>query len=567
MSFPTAVSPSVPGQILPSFDTFRRNAIAGVVVGIIAIPLSIALAVAVGAPPVTGLYTAIFAGATASIFGGSRYNITGPTAALVPLLSGVVLRHGVRALPMVALMAGVMLIAMSVLRFGRLIRYMPGLVVVGFTAGIALSIAFGQLNGLLAVTGTDPALEHFHEKTWDTLRHLGTVAWTTPAVALASFAILLASPRVLPRVPAPLIAVVAITAVTWGFGVDTPTLASRYGALPKEFPSPSLSWFDAGLAFDLLPAAAAIAVLGAVESLLSAVVADGMAPTAERHDPDRELRGQGIANLVSPVMGGMPATAAIARTAAGIRNGADSRLTGVFHALTVLAATLALGGLAGHIPLTVLAAVLVMVAWNIAEAPEVTRLLRRAPRQDLVVLVATILITLFFDLTYAIGFGVLASAVLLIRQLTSVPAAAEMLPDGAGRVQQVSPELSALMQSRPDVAFFNAQGLLSFHSAATFEYELVGAGSRPLILRMKDVHHIDSSGLLTLEGIIEHRHRSGGRFILTAVQPEVLPSLERFGIIEKLGPGNIFEHTRDAIASIDAAPADRAANQLPAGHR
>jgi sulfate permease, SulP family len=534
--------------------SLRGDALAGVVVGIIALPLSIALAVAVGVPPVAGLYTAAFAGAAAAIFGGSNFNITGPTAALVPILSHAVLLHGPAALPMVGLMAGLILVAMSALKFGRLIRFMPGPVIVGFTAGIALSIAFGQLNNILAVTGTDPTIEHFHERLWDTLRHLHTVGFATPAVGAAALCVLVAWDRVprLNRIPAPLVAVVGVTACTWMLGIDTATLGSRYGSIPRDVPIPSLRFFDAGLIFELLPIALSVAVLGSVESLLSAVVADGMAPTTTRHDPDRELFGQGIANLVSPIMGGIPATAAIARTAAGIRAGGTSRLTGVFHAATVLTATLALGGLASHIPLAALAAILLVVAWNIAEVPELLRLVRRAPREDSIVLIATILITLFFDLTYAIGFGVLASAVLLLRRLVQLPAAEELLPDETGRIQQVSPELSQLIQTRPDIAFFTAQGMLSFHSVAAFEYELRGNQRNPMILRMKDVHHIDTSGLLTLEGVIEHRQRHGGRMILTAIQPELLPVLERFGVIDKVGRENVFDHTRCAIASIDA---------------
>ncbi|MGE0705662.1 MAG: STAS domain-containing protein, partial [Vicinamibacterales bacterium] len=204
-----------------------------------------------------------------------------------------------------------------------------------------------------------------------------------------------------------------------------------------------------------------------------------------------------------------------------------------------------------------------VVAWNIAEAPEVARILRRAPREDLIVLLSTVQITVFFDLSYAIGFGVVVSAVLLIRRLMTVPATEELLPDETGRIQQVSPELSTLIQTRPDIAFFTAQGILSFHSAAAFEYELAGGDRNPLILRMKDVHHIDTSGLLTLEGIIEHRQRHGGRMILTAVQPEIRPVLERFGILDKLGRENVFEHTRCAIDSIDA-PAGRMAHPAPA---
>ncbi len=544
-----------------TLKNLRHDAVAGLVVGIIALPLSIALAVAVGVPPVAGLYTAIFAGGAAAIFGGSNFNITGPTAALVPILSRVVQLHGASALPMVGLLAGLMLIAMSILKFGRLMRFMPGPVIVGFTVGIALSIAFGQLNNFLAVTGTNPSLEHFHQKLWDTVRHLRTLGIATPAIGAASLANLIGWARMpkLHRIPGPLVAVVVVTSCTWALGIDTPTLAGRYGSMPREFPTPSLAFFDAGLIFDLLPIAFAVAVLGSVESLLSAVVADGMAPSAKRHDPDRELFGQGVANLISPIMGGIPATAAIARTAAGVSNGATSRLTGVFHALTVLAATLVLGGLAGHVPLTVLAAILLVVAWNIAEVPELVRLITRAPREDLIVLISTILITLFFDLTYAIAFGVIASSVLLLRRLVQLPAAEELLPDESGRIQQVSVGLSDLIQTRPDIAFFTAQGMLSFHSVAAFEYELMGNDRNPLVLRMKDVHHIDTSGLLTLEGVIEHRQRRGGRIVLTAIQPELLLVLERFGVIDKLGRENVFEHTRCAIASIDA-PDGRAAH-------
>lgn len=540
-----------PRLALPPAAELRANAVAGLVAGVIALPLSIALAVAVGVPPIAGLYTAIFAGAVASIFGGSKYNVTGPTAALVPLLSHVVLQYGPEALAMAGLMAGAMLLVMGYLRFGQLVRYMPGAVVIGFTAGIAVTIIFGQLNAFLGVTGTDPALEHFHEKTWDTFRHLDTVGWVTPLTGLAALAVLVGAPRLLPKIPPALIAVAGVTAVTWAAGVDTPTIAGKYGELPREFPSPSLGFLDGGLFLDLLRPALAIAVLGAVESLLSAVVADGMSGERARHDPDRELRGQGIANLVSPLFGGIPATAAIARTAASLRSGATSRMAGVFHSVTVLVLTLVLGPLAGHIPLAALAAVLFWVAWRIAEVPEVSRLVRRAPKEDVVVLLATIAITVFLDLTYAIGFGVLASAVMLIRRLISVPAAAAMLPDATGRVAQVSDELGSLIKSRPDIDFFTAAGSLAFHSAASFEYQLQGDEHRPLILRMKDVHHVDTSGLLTLEGIIEHRRKHGGRTVLTAIPPDLRPALERFGLLELLGPENVFEHTRDAIASID----------------
>ncbi|MGE3076874.1 MAG: SulP family inorganic anion transporter [Dehalococcoidia bacterium] len=534
----------------------RQNILAGVVVGVIAFPLSIALAVAVGVPPIAGLYTAIVAGAVAATFGGSRYNITGPTAALVPVLSHAVIAHGPTALPILGVMAGIMLLVMSAFRTGRLVRYIPGTVVVGFTAGIALSIGFGQLNNFLNVTGTDPTLEQFHARTLDTFRHLSSVGLLTPGVGALALVTLILWPR-LPRVsvvPGPLVVAVASTAFTWYFGLDVATVESKYGSIPRSLPTFDAGFLDAGLMADLFPLAISVAILSGVESLLSAVVADGMSGSPERHHPDRELRGQGLGNISAAFLGGIPSTAAIARTAAGIRNGATSRVTGVTHAFVVLAGVLLLGTVAGHVPMTALAAILLVVAWNIADVPEVGRLLRKSGRGDAFVLLSTILITLFFDLTYAIGFGIVASMVLLLRQLVRVPSAHELLPDESGHIRQVTPELSALIQSRPDISFFNAQGMLSFHSAATFEYNLSAHHGSPLILRMRDVHHVDVSGLITLEGIIAHRRRSGGRIIVTAIRPEVRDAMERFGILEKLGPENVFEHTRTAIESLAPPP-------------
>jgi SulP family sulfate permease len=541
-------------RYLPPRGAVLPNIGAGLVVGVIALPLSIALAIAVGVSPAAGLYTAIFAGGVAALFGGSNYNITGPTAALVPVLNHAVLRHGPSVLPTLALLAGIILVGFSLIRAGRLVRFIPGTVVVGFTAGIALSIAFGQLNNFLGITGTDPGAEHFHERLADSIAHVETSSAASIVIGILALALLLLWPKI-PRasmLPGPLVAVVATTALAWGLDLDAATVGSSYGALPRNLPRLDAPVLDLDLVADLLPLAFAVAVLAGIESLLSAVVADGMSGSAERHDSDRELRGQGLGNLVAACFGGIPATAAIARTAAGIRHGGTSRLTGVTHAFTVLVATVALAPLVGHVPLTALAAILLVVAWNIGEIPEVLKLLRKAPREDAVVLFATMGITLVLDLTYAIGFGVLASMVLLIRRLITVPAAQELLPDQTGRIRQVSPELSDLIASRPDIALFNADGSISFHSAAAFEYELLGHDRNPLILRMKDVHHIDTTGLLTLEGIIEHRQKQGGRIILTAVQPELSLVLARFGLLDKLGPENLFEHTRDAIASIDS---------------
>jgi sulfate permease, SulP family len=552
----SALLPRLTRSSLMPRAEFARNVMSGVIVGVIAFPLSIALAVAIGVPPIAGLYTAVFAGGIASTFGGSRYNITGPTAALVPLLLHLVVQYGIEALATVGLMAGLILIAMGVLKFGRLVRYMPQLVIVGFTAGIAVSIAAGQLNNLFGLSDTDPRLEHFHERLGDTISHLGTVEPASAGIGLACIVFLFAYQSRPRRLPGALLAVIGATLAVRVFGLEAATVAGKYGDLPRSLPTPSLAFFQPNLVVTLLPSAAAIAVLAAVESLLSAVVADGMAADGRRHDPDRELIGQGLANLVAPVMGGIPATAAIARTAAGIRNGATSRISGIVHSVTVLLLTVVLAGVAGDIPLAALAAILVVVAYGIADVPELSRLIRTSPREDLIALVATVTITIFLDLSFAIAAGIITSAVILLRRLNRVPVVAQILDtvtdpdDGEDDHPAFSPALTTLVRNHPEVLFFNAQGVISFHSAATFEALLPRHDPRPLLIRMRDIHHVDSSGLITLSGVIEHRRRAGGRTLLTDVRPEVEAALRRFGIADLVGPGGLGGTTEQALRSL-----------------
>ena len=538
------------------FAEIRVNVISGIVVGIVALPLAIALAIAVGAPPIAGLYTSAFAGGFAALFGGSRYTITGPTAALVPLLTGVVIKFGVEALPIVGAMAGILLFVMTALKLGRLMKYMPGLVIIGFTAGIGLSIAFGQLASFLNVTGIDPTHEHFHERMWDLILHLGTVSWTTPLIGLFAIALMLAWPFVqdfLPKlksIPPTFIALIVVSVLVFYVDIDTPTVATRYGDLPGSFPKPTFDWLDIDLVFALIPSAIAVSILMGVETLLTAVMADNLAGTSRRHKPTKELFGQGVANIIGPIFGGIPATAAIARTGAGIQNGATSRLSGITHAVFVLVATIALGSFVGHIPMTVLAAILIVVAWRITSIPELIKMAKTAPRQDHIVLFSTLIITVTVDLTYAIAAGVFISLILLLRQLTSLESASELEPDDSGQIRQVSAELGELMQQRKDIIFFNAQGLISFHSAFEFERRLLEHDTRPLILRMKDVKYIDTTGLMTLNSIIKARHDLGSRVMLSAIQPSVRNSLEKFGVLEFVGTENVFAGTALAIASV-----------------
>jgi len=282
-----------------------------------------------------------------------------------------------------------------------------------------------------------------------------------------------------------------------------------------------------------------------------------MALTSDRHNPNRELIGQGIANIVVPFMAGIPATAAIARTAAGIRNGSTSRLTGVVHAATVLILTVLLARVAGQIPLAVLAAILVVVAYSIADVPELVRLARTAPREDLIALVSTVTITIFLDLTYAIAIGIITSTVLLLRRLNRVPVVHQVLSDVADTddtdsepTVPIPPTLAQMLRHHPELLVFNAQGIISFHSAAAFEATLPRHDPRPLLIRMQDIHHVDTSGLITLSGIIEHRRRAGARTFLTDVRPEVEVALRRFGIHNLVGQGGLGDSTQTVLRAL-----------------
>ncbi|HIF72735.1 MAG TPA: SulP family inorganic anion transporter [Dehalococcoidia bacterium] len=551
----SALKPRKPIAFMP-FAEIRTNVISGIVVGIVALPLAIALAIAVGAPPIAGLYTSAFAGGFASLFGGSRYTITGPTAALVPLLTVVVIKFGVEALPIVGAMAGILLFVMTAFKLGRLMKYMPGLVIIGFTAGIGLSIAFGQIASFLNVTGTDPTREHFHERMWDLIQHLNTVSWATPLIGIFAVVLMLAWPFVqdfLPKlkaIPPTFLALIAVSLMVFYIDIDTPTVATRYGDLPGSFPKPTFDWLDLDLLIKLIPSSIAVAILMGVETLLTAVMADNLAGTSRRHKATKELFGQGVANIIAPIFGGIPATAAIARTGAGIQNGATSRLSGITHAVFVLTATIALGSMVGHIPMTVLAAILIVVAWRIISFPELVKMAKTAPRQDHIVLFSTLIITVTVDLTYAIAAGVFISLILLLKQLTSLESASELEPDENGQIRQVSAELSKTMQQRKDIIFFNAQGLISFHSAFEFERRLLEHDTRPLILRMKDVKYIDTTGLMTLDSIVKARQKLGSRVMLSAIQPTVFNSLRKFGILESVGSENVFAGTALAIENV-----------------
>ena len=390
---------------LLSRSNWAGNIVAGIIVGVVALPLAMAFAMASGVKPEQGLYTAMVAGVVVALFGGCRVQIAGPTGAFIVILSGIVEHHGVAGLQMATLMAGVMLVVMGFARLGGVIRHIPAPVIAGFTAGIGVIIWVGQWKDFFGLP-VDPK-GHFHEKLVMLVQALPQLNHTATLFGAVSLAILLLVPRIhiFKRVPAPLAALVVMTAAQAVFNFPRlPTIGSVFGSIPQTLPTlnwPSISWQQVP---GLLGPAFSIAMLGAIESLLSAVVADRMAKT--RHHSNQELVGQGLANILSPLFGGIAATGAIARTATNIRNGGNSPLAGVVHTLTLILVVLVLAPYARYVPLSTLAAILFVVAWNMSELPHFAAIVRHSPRPDAVILLTTFGLTVTVDLVWAVLVGV-----------------------------------------------------------------------------------------------------------------------------------------------------------------
>ncbi|MFO0548116.1 MAG: C4-dicarboxylic acid transporter DauA [Polyangiaceae bacterium] len=519
----------------------KSDVLAGLVVGIVALPLAMALAIGVGAPPHYGLYTAIVAGAVVAILGGSRTQVTGPTAAFIVILAPIYAKFGLAGLLLSGFLGGAILILMGLLRLGRLIQFIPHPVTTGFTAGIATVIATLQIKDLLGLTlTTNP--EHFVGKVHAMALALPTASPWEPLIGGVTFALLLLWPRVTKRVPAPLVALPFAALLALGLshvvpGFHVATIASRFhtvaagrvfDGIPQLPPLPLLPWRAPGpdaaplvLSFDtfraLLSGAFAIAMLGAIESLLCAVVADGMAHT--KHDPDAELISLGVGNLIVPFFGGIPATGAIARTATNIRAGARTPVAAIVHALTILAAVLALAPLLGYLPMSGLAALLLLVAWNMSEAKHFLHTLRVAPKSDVAVLLTCYTLTVGFDMVIGVSVGVVLAAFMFMRRMAEVTHT---------RVSRGShPDLNLPI---PDgVALYEISGPLFFGAAqkAMAVLEIVASQTKVAVLVMDEVHAMDATGLVALESALDALHGHGCVAILTGTRPQPLALLKK----------------------------------------
>jgi sulfate permease, SulP family len=533
-------------------DQWTRNIVAGVIVGVVALPLAMAFAIASGVKPEQGIYTAIVAGIAVSLFGGTRTQIAGPTGAFVVILAGVTAQYGVDGLLLATCMAGVILIMLGVANFGGVLRFIPDPVIAGFTAGIGVIIWVGQWKdffGLPAVGGG-----HFHEKLWHLLQALPGLHPATTLLALLSLLLTIYAPR-LPgcsRVPGPLIAMLVATAIQATFQFDgVATIASAFGEIPRGVPHLMVPAVTFDRLVTLVPAAFTIAMLGAIESLLSAAVADGMAGT--RHNSNQELIGQGIANVVTPFFGGFAATGAIARTATNYRNGASGPLAGVVHSLTLLLILLALAPLAGRVPLAALAAILFFVAWNMSEARHFLRMVRRAPRPDVAILLITFVLTVFTDLVVAVNVGVILAMLLFLRRMAD---SVEV------RVEDGELHTSLPGGSHPpppaDVMIYSIEGPFFFGAVESWERTLGRTKTDPrcIVIQLAHVPFMDITGIQALEEATENLERRGVRVLICEARPNVLAKLTRAGLVgEQAGRQRYFQELSAALSACQPDPA------------
>lgn len=510
-----------------SFAAFRADAIAGLTVAIVALPLAMAIAIASGTGPERGLYTAIVAGFLISALGGSRYQIGGPTAAFIVVVFNVIDRHGLPGLTLATMMAGALLVIVGFLRLGTYIKYIPYPVVTGFTAGIAVSIGASQVKDALGLDAAMPG--DFLSKMETIWKHIGEVRPATVAVTLLSMGLILVLRRYRPHWPGFLIAVATGSILAWILHLDAATIGSRFGGVPNMLPAPSLPDVSFAMVRAVTPDALTIALLAGIESLLSAVVADGM--TGRRHRSNCELVAQGVANIASALFGGISATGAIARTATNIRSGARTPVAGMMHAAFLLAFMLLAAPVLAYIPLAALAAILLVVAWNISEIHHIRQIMSTGGLGDRFVLAGTFLLTVAVDLTVGIGFGVVVAAILFMHRMAEaveIKTHGHMLDDDRGD----DGEEDGAGAGPSDVVVYRING--PFFFGATQQVgsvlERIGEAPRVFILDLSGVPFADSTAATALGSFAAKAARRGTAVILAGTSPTVRSDLARFGV-------------------------------------
>ena len=535
-----------------NFDTFSKDAMAGIIVGIVAIPLAIAFGIASGVGPTEGLVTAIIAGVLISVFGGSKVQIGGPTGAFIVIIYGIIQQFGLGGLAIATIMAGVMLVLMGIFKLGSIIKFMPYPIIVGFTGGIAITIFSTQMNDLFGM-GIESVPANFIDKWICYFNNIGNINWWSFAVGILSILIIVFTPKFSKKIPGSLLAIVIMTLACYLLerfaGVTSISTIGDLYTLPSGLPEWRLPALPEGETIfstmqSLLPVAFTIAMLGAIESLLSAMVADGV--IGDKHNSNTELIGQGIANIVVPFFGGIPATGAIARTMANINNGGRTPIAGVVHTVVLLCVLLLLGGLVGAIPMPCLAGVLIMVSYNMSGWRTILSMCRQS-RSDIAVLFTTLLLTVIFDLTIAIEIGLVLAVVLFMRRImenTHISVLKDKL--GVHNDGEADDENLTIPES---VEVYEIDGPFFFGVATKFE-ELARTRSnaKVRVIRMRKVSFIDATGLHNLEIFIDAALSNGRKIVLSGVNEKVLHSLDRTGIVAKVGKENILDNIHSALA-------------------
>ena len=531
-----------------SFKTFLSDLTAGIIVGIVALPLAIAFSIASGLPPERGLFTAITAGFCISLFGGSKVQIGGPTGAFAVIIYAAVNEFGYSGLVTATFMAGIMLILMGIFKMGGLIKFIPYTIITGFTAGIAVTIASGQIGDFFGLTLKELPSD-FIGRIQVYAGNFSAVNFYSLAIAVISLAVIFLWPKITKKIPGSLIVILLASIVNIilerTLGWHTETIGSRYGSIPASLPLPSMPEISPSAITRLFPTAVSIAMLAAIESLLSASVADGM--TGTKHDSNTELIAQGIANILSPIFGGIPATGAVARTATNIKNGGKTPVAGIIHSVTLLLIMLALGKFVLYIPMAAISAVLVSVAWNMAGFGSI-RALMKGQKSDIFVLATTFLLTVFIDLTVAIGAGLGFAAFFFIKKmidLSEVQTSRETLIGGIKGDRQ-----EEALKIPEGVLVYEIEGPLFFGTVGKFEIALEKANinCKVLILRMRNTLYLDAGGIRAIEQCKNACERKGITIILSGIHTQPYLLLEKTGFADRLGRENIFDNINQALS-------------------
>lgn len=530
---------------------FTRDLLAGVIVGIVALPLAIAFAIASGVSPEKGLYTAVIAGFIISVMGGSRVQIGGPTGAFIVIVYGIVQQHGFDGLVIATFMAGIMLILMGFAKLGDVIKFIPHPLTVGFTSGIALIIFSSQLKDFLGLQmGAVPA--DFLDK-WNSYgANISSVNWYAFALAVITFVIAVLWPKLTHKIPGSLIAIVVTTAAVHLLHLPVETIGKKFGSIPSSLPAPVFPDPDFATIKKLIPSAFTIALLGGIESLLSAVVADGM--IGGRHKSNMELVAQGTANIFSAIFGGIPATGAIARTATNVKNGGRTPVAGIIHAFTLLLIMLFVGKWAALIPMATLAGILVMVAYNMSEWRSFLSVMQGA-RSDTAVLLATFLLTVFFDLTLAIEIGMVLAAFLFMRKLVQFSDVRAFTNKSSDNGNDGGKDVANGYKIPEGVEVFEINGPLFFGAAHKFKdaMRVIEKPPKVLIIRMRKVPIIDATGIKTIEEVYKESKRRNTKLILSEVHSvQVIGELKKSRLLFAIGKANVTSGFETALKRCEA---------------